>query len=77
MYDRLSLAAAMANAGLHDVRVCRADESRIDDFDGFQLDRDGDQVRKPDSLFMEGIRPRLANAIGDKPVATSTTSRAA
>lgn len=56
MYDRVSLAALLVEHQFIDARVCRAEESRIDGFDGFQLDRDGEQIRKPDSLFMEATK---------------------
>lgn len=77
MYDRLSLAAAMTAAGLEDVRVCRAEESRIAGFDHYQLDRDGVRVRKPDSLFMEAVRPRQQDAANRSCSQRSAASRAA
>jgi predicted SAM-dependent methyltransferase len=43
--------------GFIDVRVCRADESRIPDFNIYNLDVVEGKIRKPDSLFMEGIKP--------------------
>lgn len=56
MYDQLLLGNLMRKLGLTDVRVVPADESAIPDWDGYQLDRIGQEVRKPDSLFMEGIK---------------------
>ena len=57
MYDRVSLASLLGELGFVDVRVCQAHESRIDSFDDYQLDRDGERVRKPDSLFVEAVKP--------------------
>lgn len=59
MYDRFSLNRLMAHAGLAEIKVCRADESRIRDFHLYQLDIVDGIVRKPDSLFMEGVNPLL------------------
>ena len=57
MYDRVSLKALLGRAGFIDVVVCRADQSRIDQFTSFNLDTMNGRVRKPDSLFMEAARP--------------------
>jgi hypothetical protein len=46
----------LEQTGFVDVRVCRADESRIPDFNSYSLDVVEGKVRKPDSLFMEGIK---------------------
>jgi len=55
MYDRYSLGRLLQRIGFQDIRVCRADESRIPCFNEYLLDIDEDgSVRKPDSLFMEG-----------------------
>lgn len=55
MYDRYSLGLLLRQAGLHDIQVCRAGESRIPGFNRYLLDVEADgSVRKPDSLFMEG-----------------------
>jgi len=57
MYDRVSLKTLLQAAGFRDVVVCRADDSRIPDFSTYRLDTDElGNVRKPDSLFMEGTR---------------------
>ncbi|MDQ7834342.1 MAG: hypothetical protein RDU24_03075 [Humidesulfovibrio sp.] len=58
MYDRLSLGRLLGAAGFAGVCVCAAHESAIPDFARHHLDvtLDG-RVRKPDSLFMEGVRP--------------------
>ncbi|MCX8042747.1 MAG: methyltransferase domain-containing protein, partial [Desulfobacterota bacterium] len=58
MYDRYSLGKLLRDSGFEDVRVCRADESAIPDFNTYLLDIEADgSVRKPDSLFMEGRKP--------------------
>jgi len=60
MYDRFSLKRAMALAGFAEVRSCSAGESGIPDFARYGLEvRDG-QARKPDSLYLEGHKPRAA-----------------
>ena len=57
MYDRFSLGRLMRGAGFEEVRVVRADESGIPGFAGYGLDVEADgRVRKPDSLFMEGVK---------------------
>ena len=53
MYDRYSLKHLCEQTGFCDFQVCAADESRISNYAGFQLDKVRDQVRKPDSLFVE------------------------
>jgi SAM-dependent methyltransferase len=57
MYDRFSLRRFLERAGFVDIRVCRADESRIPDFNSYNLDIINGKVCKPDSLFMEAIKP--------------------
>ena len=57
MYDRYSLRRLLKNAGFSEMSVCRADESRIPDFNRCGLDMLGGKVRKADSLFMEAIKP--------------------
>lgn len=57
MYDRISLCALLDEAGFHDIKVCSATESRIPEFNSYSLDVDDHgAVRKPDSLFMEGVK---------------------
>jgi hypothetical protein len=58
LYDRLSLAMVFSLAGFVDVRTCAAGESRIPGFSAYRLDVSDGLVRKPDSLFMEGSKPR-------------------
>jgi predicted SAM-dependent methyltransferase len=58
MYDRYSLKVLLLDAGFGNIRQCRADESAIPDFNKYLLDVEADgAVRKPDSLFMEAVRP--------------------
>lgn len=58
MYDRWSLTKLLAQCGFTESCVCEANESSIPDYNSFLLDLDDDgTARKPDSLFMEAIRP--------------------
>jgi predicted SAM-dependent methyltransferase len=57
MYDRLSLKRLLEEVGFTEVKICQADESRIDNFNSFNLDALNGRVRKPDSLFIEAVRP--------------------
>jgi len=64
MYDRYSLGKLLQEAGFDDIKVCKADESRIPDFNSYLLDIEPDgSVRKPDSLFMEAKKPNLSRSI--------------
>jgi predicted SAM-dependent methyltransferase/tetratricopeptide (TPR) repeat protein len=57
MYDRYSLGVLLNQVGFKDVKVCLANESHIPDFNSYLLDIEPDgAVRKPDSLFMEGMK---------------------
>jgi ubiquinone/menaquinone biosynthesis C-methylase UbiE len=56
MYDRFSLERLLTEIGFVDIQCCRADESRIFNFNDYQLDTINGVVRKPDSLFMEGLK---------------------
>ncbi len=62
MYDRVSLSDLMLATGFEQTTACRAHESRIPDFDVYQLDRVGNRCQKPDSLYMESIKPAAAVA---------------
>lgn len=57
MYDRYSLRQSCLDTGFTSFEVCDSRTSRIPDFRTFELDEIGDQTRKPDSLFVECIRP--------------------
>lgn len=60
MYDRISLRRLLQQQGFTMVTDCGADESRIQRFHDYGLDMVGEQVRKPDSLFMEATKPHPA-----------------
>lgn len=58
MYDRVSLRALLERCGFTDATACRANESRIADFNNYLLDVNADgSTRKPDSFFMEARKP--------------------
>ncbi len=58
MYDRVSLADALRDAGFAEPRQTTAIDSQIPAFATYELDADASgRVHKPDSLFMEAIRP--------------------
>ena len=58
MYDRFGLGRLLKQAGFASVGVCAAHDSAIPGFARFHLDVTPEgRVRKPDSLFMEGLRP--------------------
>jgi predicted SAM-dependent methyltransferase len=56
MYDRFSLKRLIQRSKFIDISVCHANESRILDFNSYNLDMINGKVRKPDSLFMEAIK---------------------
>ena len=57
MYDSYSLSKLLQDHEFVDVRAMSAFNSRIPGFIGFELDSLGQQVRKPDSLFVEALKP--------------------
>ncbi|MBS0156917.1 MAG: methyltransferase domain-containing protein [Nitrospira sp.] len=57
MYDRFSLGQLITQCGFSDAQVCHAHDSRIGQFASFGLEVTDGKVRKPDSLFMEAIKP--------------------
>jgi SAM-dependent methyltransferase len=57
MYDRFSLAHLLADCGFTDIIQVTAYKSRIPGYAQYGLDVVEGNVRKPDSLFMEAIRP--------------------
>jgi hypothetical protein len=61
MYDRFSLRRALERAGFFEVRICAADESAIPGFARYGLETTDGRARKPDSLYMEGRKPRSAS----------------
>jgi predicted SAM-dependent methyltransferase len=56
MYDRFSLARLLEECGFVDIKICQAHESRIPDFNSYDLDIIDGKVRKPDSLFIEASK---------------------
>lgn len=57
MYDRYSLSRLLQEVGFTDILICGAQESRIEGFASYELDTLDGKVRKPDSLFIEAIKP--------------------
>lgn len=57
MYDRYSLAQILKEAGFENIKKTGARESIISNFNDYQLDVIGSKTRKPDSLFMEAVKP--------------------
>jgi len=57
MYDRYSLRQLCQQYGFEQFDVCSAFESSIDDYVKYQLDAEEQTVRKPDSLFVECVKP--------------------
>ena len=58
MYDRYSLTELLKKIGFNEVKVVKADESAIKDWNSFQLDVFNGKVRKPDSLFIEAVKQK-------------------
>lgn len=56
MYDRFSLGRLLREARFDEIAVSTPDMSRIPGFAAYELDVVAGVVRKPDSLFMEGVR---------------------
>ena len=60
MYDRYSLTLLLERCGLENIVQRSADESFLPNWTSFNLDTDQDgNVHKPDSLYMEAIKPPL------------------
>jgi predicted SAM-dependent methyltransferase len=58
LYDRLSLARLLAEVGFQEVDPVAHNISRIPDFETYHLDTlENGRIRKPDSLFMEAVKP--------------------
>ncbi|MGQ0810074.1 MAG: class I SAM-dependent methyltransferase [Nitrospiraceae bacterium] len=59
MYDRYSLGRLLAQAGFQSVRRCGPSESQIPDWSTYHLDTEPDgSTYKPDSLYMEAVKPQ-------------------
>jgi hypothetical protein len=60
MYDHYSLSVLLKNCGLEKITKRTADQSYINDWTGFNLDTEPDgSIYKPDSLYMEAVKPVL------------------
>jgi len=57
MYDRYSMKRLLERSGFVDIKFCSPAESRIPEFEKYNLDCINGNVRKPDSLFVEGRKP--------------------
>jgi predicted SAM-dependent methyltransferase len=53
MYDRVSVAQLLKDAGFSDIKILTAGESQIRDWTTFHLDTENGQTYKPESLFVE------------------------
>ncbi len=56
MYDSFSMGRLMKKYGIFDINVCEPGSSRIPDYKKYNLEMLGEKVRKPESLFIEGIK---------------------
>lgn len=56
MYDRYALNYILTSIGFNDFQVKTAFDSKIPNWEIYQLDSIGPEVRKPDSLFIEVIK---------------------
>ena len=54
MYDSYSLKKLFIETGFLEVRICSAFQSQIENWEQYELDVVAGEVRKPDSLFIEG-----------------------
>ncbi len=53
MYDRYSLSEVLKKVGFEEIKICNAFESKILNWETYELDVVNGEVRKPDSLFIE------------------------
>ena len=65
MYDRFSLKELCVGLGFERFEVCTAFKSSIGGYESFELDAEKDAIRKPDSLFVECLKPARLNAVGN------------
>lgn len=57
LYDRFSLKKLLVQNKFNNIRVCKATESKILNWNSYHLDIDQDKiVSKPDSIFMEAMK---------------------
>ncbi|AFY71865.1 Methyltransferase type 11 [Thalassoporum mexicanum PCC 7367] len=57
MYDRCSLARLLEQVGFSQISFLSATTSQIPDFDRYELDYKDGQVLRPNSIFVEAIKP--------------------
>lgn len=57
MYDEVSLSRLLVACGFAEPRKMTATESRIPDYAAYELDAVAGMARKPDSLYVEAVRP--------------------
>ncbi len=74
MYDRFSLAQTCRKLGFIQFKICGPESSRIPEFRHYRLDTCDGVVRKPDSLFVECIRPPASAAASLAPMSSSRVS---
>lgn len=64
MYDRYSLSILLKNCGLEQIVQRTASDSYLDNWSSFNLDTESDgKIYKPDSLFMEAVKPLTLNTV--------------
>ncbi len=57
MYDKHSLRRILLETGFTNIETQTAFKSSIPDWESFQLESNNNEIRKPDSLFMEAQKP--------------------
>ncbi|HWA27691.1 MAG TPA: methyltransferase domain-containing protein [Lacunisphaera sp.] len=57
MYDEVALGRLLLACGFAEPRKMTAVTSRIPDYAAYELDAVGGEARKPDSLYLEAVRP--------------------
>lgn len=56
MYDEYSLGRLLNDCGFSNISVKKVNESKIPDWENFNLETENGMIRKPDSLFMEATK---------------------
>ena len=64
MYDRFSLKELCVGLGFEGFEVCTAFNSSISGYESFELDAEKGAIRKPDSLFIECVKPARLGVVG-------------
>ena len=62
MYDGVTLCHLLTEVGFYQAKACTATTSQIPSFNRYELDAVGEQIRKPDSLFVEAVKPTIAGS---------------